>query len=90
MPQGIQIWDAAGNLIMEYTDRVGRVIGSVDITAANQSGSVSNAQFAAGGGWYFLFGSAENHPTVSIAGTTLTWTQFDVSDWLGTMFYGVR
>jgi hypothetical protein len=32
MPQGLQIWDATGTIILDTTDRLGRIIGSFTIT----------------------------------------------------------
>lgn len=89
MPQGLQIWDASGNLIVDTTSRLARIIDSVTITSSNMSGSVNNARLAEGEGFYFLAGSNDNMPTVSFSGTTMTWTQF-ATGWVGRLFYGVR
>lgn len=45
MAQGLQIWDASGNLIFDTSDRISRVLGIVTITA-NVSGSVTNSGFS--------------------------------------------
>lgn len=90
MPVGIEVWDAGGNLIMEYTTRTGRIMGSVTVGVGNQSGSVTDASFGDGQGFYFNAGGSDHQPTVSIAGTTLTWTQSPYGTWAGTIYYGVR
>ncbi len=44
MPQGLQVFDASGNITLDLTDRVGRILGAQVITSAN--GSVTNVGFA--------------------------------------------
>ncbi|WYV98973.1 hypothetical protein [Stenotrophomonas phage CM2] len=39
MAQGIQAWDGAGNMVLEITDRLTRIMEGVDIVA-NQGGAV--------------------------------------------------
>lgn len=50
MPQGLQVWDANGVLILDTTTRMVRVAGSLN-TTINQAGSI---QFDLGQGtpWY--------------------------------------
>jgi len=74
MPHGLRTWDASGNLIIDVSTRLTRIIGTQAITPVD--GSLSNADFALGTPfWYFTnvpVGKAT--PVVSFSGTTLTWT----------------
>lgn len=77
MPQGLQVWDAAGNLIVDVTSRLGKILGVTDVTAG-VDGSVTNANFAAGSYFFVLTPIATYstfRPTMSFnAGTnTLSW-----------------
>lgn len=51
MPQGIQCWDANGNLVLDLTDRLSRVLGRVTIPI-NTSGYITDARFAQGEIWW--------------------------------------
>lgn len=83
MPAGIQTFDASGNLILDLTDRITRLIGSV--VTGTVAGSIVVPEFSQGtpffavvdtgvlsGGWdYTGSGTAPMVPTIS--GTTLSW-----------------
>lgn len=78
MPQGLQVFDAGGNLTLDVTDRISRVLGVVTI-AANASGSVSSAGFSGLSPFWFCvpLASFDSYlPEFSFdAGTnTLSWT----------------
>lgn len=77
MPQGLQINDEAGNLIVDITTRLNRVIGRVDVNKVN--GSVSNAGFAEGIPYFVMLGQDIGlvSPNVTFSGNTMTWT-YDV------------
>jgi hypothetical protein len=45
MSQGLQVFDASGNIILDTSDRVGRILGVVDIIGG-VNGSVTNAGFS--------------------------------------------
>jgi hypothetical protein len=45
MPAGLQVWDASGNLILDYTDRISRILGIVTISG-NVAGSVTSSGFS--------------------------------------------
>lgn len=93
MAFGYEIFDASGNLIISNTGATGLILGQVEITAANQSGTVTNADFARGTPfWLFApaFASPGNEPGVSVAGTTLTWTTPATPNYLGYIWYGIR
>lgn len=57
MPQGLQCWDASGNLILDLTDRITRVLGQVNI-AAGASGYITDARFATGTMWWQVVGAS--------------------------------
>lgn len=40
MPQGLQIWDGSGNLILDTSTRLGRILGWVDVGGYPYSGSI--------------------------------------------------
>lgn len=76
MPQGLQIWDASGNLIWGTALRMGRVLGVRTLTAPT-AGSVANAAFADGTAFWQLQtigASTLRQPSISLAGTTLSWS----------------
>lgn len=77
MPSGIQGFDAGGNEIFSVTDRLARVLGIGTIGPGN--GSFVHGGFATGQGWYSVIPltlTLQNSftPTVTISGTTLSWT----------------
>ena len=82
MPQGLQCWDASGNLVLDVTDRLTRILGEVG--TGTTSGSVNDANFATGTPWFFVrdnspqtfdeSGIATNYPCrIWIDGNTLNW-----------------
>lgn len=77
MAQGLQVWDASGNLIVDTGDALGKVLGVATITAGTD-GSVTNAGFALGDPFWQCVSQATygtHQPTFSFsAGTnTLSW-----------------
>jgi hypothetical protein len=40
MPQGLQVWDASGNLILDTSTRLGRVLGYQDVGGYPYSGTI--------------------------------------------------
>lgn len=103
MSAGLQIFDASGNIILDATYRVMRIIGSQPIGQSSPNGSIGDSRLAQGGwcsfqpavmgGAGFLSGGMLM-PTFSISGSTLTWsypavnsTQYDT--WQnGILFFG--
>ena len=85
MPAGFQTWDASGNLIVDTTTLLGRIIGSVSIVGT--SGSITDARFANGTPFAFpvmgysnafsafSLDASRSAPAVSFSGTTLNWTR---------------
>lgn len=93
MAYGYEIFDSAGNLITSNAGATGLILGQVEITAANQSGAVTHADFARGIPFWMLApasGAPGNEPGVSVAGTTLTWTTPAAPNYLGYIWYGIR
>lgn len=80
MPQGLQIYDASGNAILDITDRITTILGEINLSAATYGATnVSNATFALGTPWYFVITYDTNTVltydfNVSISGTTLTYS----------------
>ncbi len=77
MPNGLQINDASGNLVVDITTRLNRVLGRIDVNKAN--GSESNSGLSQGNPYFIILGQDVGliSPNVSISGTTITWT-YDV------------
>lgn len=75
MPAGIQCWDAAGNLTLDMTDRIVKVLGVVD--TGTGGGSIWVPGFSAGTGWFYAAavdgGMRASPPTTTINGNTLSW-----------------
>lgn len=94
MAFGLIIRDSAGNVMLDLSKRLGRIIGFVD-TGAGTSGSVTGiTQFNDGVPFFFTVPlSAEDKfysPTVTISGTTLSWV-FTNTIWAQAtrIFYGI-
>lgn len=100
MAAGMQIWDASGNLVLDASHRVMRIIGVVQLLNGNSS-SVSDTRMATGGFVSFQPDSYMGylsggliHPQFSFSGGTLTWsyaaknsTQYDTYV-NGFLYYG--
>lgn len=82
MGQGLRTWDAAGNLILDTTDFLGRITNVVDIPASNTGSTTvsvpaEGTQFSvvlATSGTTSAGASNPRLPTVSLVGTTLSWS----------------
>lgn len=75
MPQGVQVWDASGNLIIDITQRLGRVLGVATLTSPTD-GSVTDAGFGTGTPFWACIPVATGRalvPDLSISGNTLSW-----------------
>lgn len=103
MTAGLQVFDASGNITLDATYRVMRIINSVYIGPNNLRGSITDARLAQGGwasfqpsiscGDGYLAGGVIC-PSFSIVGNTLTWSYanknnppYDVIQ-EGYLFYG--
>lgn len=103
MAAGLQIFDASGNIILDATYRVMRIVGSVYIGPNNLSGSIPDSRLAQGGfvafqpantcGDGYLAGGVIS-PSIAISGSSVTWSYaaknnatYDIYN-EGTLFYG--
>jgi hypothetical protein len=84
MTVGIQCWDAAGNLILDWTDQVAKILGVLNIgqsyTGSQQTGTINDTRFTSLTGHTPFFtviqGDTWNallNPQIYISGNTLTW-----------------
>lgn len=91
MPVAFQMRDASTlAVIIDTLDRLGTVVDIVTVTAANQSGSVSDPALADGTPDHILFGgNSLLDPTVTFSGTTMSWAENNAypGDWLGQIMY---
>lgn len=80
MAQGLQCFDASGNLILDVTDRLTKILGS--FTTGIVAGSLVDANLALGTFWYVMnpyvaggnYNFLDKQWLVSCSGTTLSWT----------------
>lgn len=80
MPQGMQIWDAQGRLVMDATSRMARITFAFETGTAD--GAIGVASLGLGGEPFFFVedNSADidlanlyAYPNVAINGTTVSW-----------------
>jgi hypothetical protein len=77
VPQGLQIWDATSNLILDTTSRIPKLLGS---TTVSTNGNLNNSDFSTGTPYALVLpiteGVGEIHtlPEVTFSGNTMTWT----------------
>lgn len=89
MPQGLQIWNAAGDLVFDIGDRIMRMIGSFE--TGGSAGSLVEPGFAAGTPWAFATvpstgGVSYGGGTmITFSGTTMSWE----GGWNVRIIYGV-
>jgi|LakMenEpi03Aug12_release.lakeMendotaPanAssembly.Ray.scaffolds.fasta_scaffold421693_2 hypothetical protein len=93
MPQGLQIWDDQGRLLVDLGDWLGRLAGSAAVTI-NTAGSTTNSLLQSGTPFFVWVPSTEEAvtgpttmPSVTFSGSTMSWSSVPVS---GTLIYGVR
>lgn len=74
MPAGLQVWDASGNLVLDVSDPISRLSGTVSIPAGS-TGSVTVPNAYQGSIWYAVLvnGGSTYSPVVSISGSTISW-----------------
>lgn len=76
MPQGLQIWDKDGKLVLDLSDRVGILVGSA-ITGISNGSLVDNRLLLGDPFWDCSpIGTSGGlfSPTISVTGNTLSWT----------------
>ena len=93
MPQGLQVWDDQGRLLVDLGDWLGRLAGSAAV-AANTAGSTTSVLLQSGTPFFVWIPSTEEGvigsttmPSVTFSGSTMSWSSVPVS---GTLIYGVR
>jgi len=100
MAYGLQLWDAQGNLTLDTSHSVLRIIASVSVVGGS-GGSVYDTRMASGGWVAFQPDNYNGYlsgglirPQFSFSGGTLTWTyaakkngSYDIYA-AGTAFYG--
>jgi hypothetical protein len=93
MPQGLQVWDDQGRLLVDLGDHLGRLAGSAAVTA-NTAGSTTNALLQSGTPFFIWIPTTEEAvtgattmPNVTFSGSTMSWSSCYAS---GTLIYGVR
>lgn len=70
----------------------GLILGGVDLSVGDNDGSLVDADLENGVPFWFLSGNgAQDQPSVSVAGDTLTWTANpDGAFYTGRLVYGIR
>lgn len=76
MPAGLQVWDAAGNLVLDLPTSITRIMGKVTLGAGSGSVNVGN-----GRPWFAIleensFGLQECAYQFNISGTTISWSLY--------------
>lgn len=96
MPAGFQAWDAAGNLVVDLTDRLTQYVGAVTITGGS-SGSVTVSGKGAGNKLWCTFipstnGNSfiANMPRFVVGSSSISWSfsSGNSSYVSGTLLYG--
>lgn len=76
MPQGLQIWNESGQLILDLTDRLTRVTGDTYVGGTNSSVAVPGS--GTGTIWWAFMADVDtftaNFPVFSISGDSLVWS----------------
>lgn len=94
MTSGLQVFDAAGRITLDVTERVCKILGTVSITAGS-SGSVSLPDLQ-GNQPFVLFlptgwGAGTLAPSFNVGSTSISW--YYPSNWStktgGTLVYGI-
>lgn len=95
MAYGLRVWDAAGNLTLDTSTRLGRVLGFVEVSA---NGSLTVPEFDQGQGFARVNTTGNDigpnaqygwPPSVSISGTTLSWSYPSTTRGPAIIVYGV-
>lgn len=75
MGLGMQVFDAAGNLLIDVTTRLSRVIGTIGIPAGS-SGSIAVPNAGQGAIWYAIYTTGGNRytPNISVANGVISWS----------------
>lgn len=82
MPAGLQVFDAQGNIVLDATHRIGKIIVSINTGTTNSSIVVPDL---ANAGQPFTYTTVDAdyfaewyaYPDIKITGTTVSWTFVD-------------
>lgn len=85
MPTGIQIWDAQGRLVVDYTTRMSQSLGTLSLGDNHAAGSMTVPEFARGRPFVVVVsqqkfkgdGNVRKVPQAFASGTTLSWDAGD-------------
>lgn len=88
MTFGLRVWDAAGNLEVDSSTRMGIFLGSVDVNT--RTGSITDSRLLGGEPWSCIttgYLSAEfsfqngvtGYPIISFSGNTMFWDYADAT-----------
>lgn len=96
MAEGLKVWDASNNLIVDVSSRLTRILGYTTLSASG-SGSVTDAGFATGTPFYVAhrtnssggsYDAATSQVVISFSGTTMSYSTVNpVADFI--IMYGV-
>ena len=76
MGLGMQVFDASGNIMIDVTTRLSRVIGTVAIPAASTS-SLAVPNTMQGTIWYSIYGGGNGNrysPVITVSGGVISWS----------------
>ena len=81
MPQGMRVWDASGNLVLDVSDRIMTVLGVIEVTANTPNGqvTVNDSRLALGERWYFKTGNGTSFGGFTSATVTSDSSSISVS-----------
>lgn len=85
---GIQIWNEAGNLIVDASTRLGRIIEAINITTSTPSSTTVPLLVEGEGFSFYVTPNIGGSPAVVISGTTVSWS-FPDSFSAGVIYVGV-
>lgn len=90
MAYGLEVRDSAGNVVVTLSNRLTKILGTVDVSA---SGSLTLPAAPAGNAYWCWFRPANvnftgNPPFVRVSGGSLLWTYGAGTAQAGTIMYG--
>ena len=89
MAQGLQIWDASANLILDTSTRNGIVLGNIEIGASPYSGNISIPEGSTATIWWLCMPYNEAYADTPYIYTTSTTNLYWQATQLCRLIYGV-
>lgn len=85
MAAGLRVWDAAENLIIDFSTAMSIALGSVELGDNHPAGSMQVPEFSIGRPYVVVTsaqkfkgdGNVRKAPTATASGTTLSWSAGD-------------